>query len=133
MKVFLSILLTFIIMNVGTLIAYGGASAIFGLQPPDEDSPTQFITSVLLVKIGMAFGFVMLFLLARRFWIGRWFKYAFVWWLMFAVVEIGQAVAPGYSVIEAGAGIVAEAIYFPLSAFIIALLLKKKDNETASA
>ena len=133
MKVFLSIVLTFVIMNVGTCVAYGGASAILGLQPPEDGSPAQFMLSVLVVKVGMALAFVLLFVPARAFWIGSWFRYAFVWWLMFAIVEIGQAIAPNYSVMDAGAGIVAEAIYFPLSAFVTARLLRKKGAQRASA
>ena len=133
MKVFLSIVLTFIIMNVGTFVAYGGASAIFGLQPPTDGSPTQFMLSVLVVKVGMALAFVLLFAPARAFWIGSWLGYTFVWWLMFAIVEIGQAIAPNYSIMDAGAGIVAEAIYFPASAFVTARLLREQVAQRSSA
>jgi hypothetical protein len=133
MKVILSILLVFIIMNAGTFIVYGMASAIFGLQPPADGSPARFMISVLLVKVGMALGFVLLFVLARGFWIGSWLRYAFVWWVMYSIVEIGQAVAPDYSALDAGAGIVAEAAYFPLSAFITARLLREKGPEATSA
>jgi len=132
-KIFLSIVLTFVIMNVGTFVAYGGASAIFGLQPPNEGSPAQFMLSVLVVKVGMALAFVLLFAPARAFWIGSWFRYAFVWWLMFAIVEIGQAIAPNYSIMDAGAGIVAEAIYFPASAFVTARLLREQVDQRSSA
>lgn len=133
MKVLLNILLVFIIMNLGTFIVYGGTSAIFGLQPPNDGPPAQFMISVLLVKVGMALGFVLLFVLARGFWVGSWLTYAFIWWVMYSIVEIGQAVAPNYSALDAGAGIVAEAVYFPLSAFITARLLREKGPGATSA
>jgi len=133
MRVLLSIVLVFVIMNVGTLVAYGGASAIFGLQPPDDGSPARFLVSVLLVKAGMAIGFVLMFVMARRVWTGIWLRYAFVWWVMYAIVEIGQAVAPGYTVLDAGAGIVAEAIYFPLSAFVAARVLREPAPDATAA
>ena len=52
-------------------------------------------------------------------WIGRWKLYALVWWLMFGIMEFGQAIVPDYTWLDALGGIVAEAIYFPLSALFV--------------
>lgn len=62
----------------------------------------------------------------RNTWVGRWPLYAAIWWLMFVLTELGQAFGPGYSWTEAIAGIIAEAIYCPLSAFLVARLLGAK-------
>ena len=45
------------------------------------------------------------------------------WWLMFALGETGTAIRPGYSWPEAIGGIVAEAIYLPLAAFLTGRLV----------
>jgi hypothetical protein len=93
------------------------------LEPPQNGSPVQFLLSVLVVKLGLAVGFVLLFAVARDVWQDRWLLYAFIWWALFAVSEVGQAIGPQYSWLEAGAGIVAEAIYCPLAAWVTAKLL----------
>ena len=51
---------------------------------------------------------------------GRWWLYAAIWWLMYAIVEVGQAIGPGYTAGMAAGGVLAEAIYFPLSSFVVA-------------
>jgi len=68
--------------------------------------------------------------LTRSVGAGQWMRYALVWWLMFGVIEIGQAIAPGYSWPDAIGGILSEAIYFPLSAFFAHRLLGRVDTET---
>lgn len=103
---------------------YGALSALTGLEPPTEGSALQFMLSVLVVKIGVAFAFVLLYDLARNSWTQRWWLYALVWWVMFAVMELGQAIGPGYSWLDAIGGIIAEAIYFPLAAFIVVKLTR---------
>lgn len=122
-RIALSVVFTLVIMYVVAFLIYGGFSALVGLQPPRDGSPAQFLLSVLLVKLGLAVGFVLLFYVARETWTGRWMVYALIWWLMFAVTELGQAIGPGYTWTEAGAGIIAEAIYCPLAAFLLARLL----------
>lgn len=118
MRMIITIAGVFLIMNVATFAVYGTLSAVIGLQPPSDGSAGRFFASVLLVKAGLAGGFVILYYLARETWSRRWLPYALVWWLSFAVIEVGQAIAPGYSWAEALGGILAEAIYFPLSALL---------------
>ncbi len=72
--------------------------------------------------------FVLLFSLARSSWAGRWPLYALVWWVMFALIEVGQAVTPDYSWLAAIGGIISEAVYFPLSAFVVARLIGSQEH-----
>lgn len=132
-RIALSIGLTFVIMNVGAFIAYGTFSALVGLQPPANGSPAQFVLSVFVVKLGLAVGFVLLFHVARETWAGRWTHYALIWWVMFAVTEVGQAIGPNYSWLEAVAGIIAEAIYCPLAALAAVRVLNPRGPARALA
>jgi membrane associated rhomboid family serine protease len=84
------------------------------------------------MKLGVAVAFVLLFFLARDSWIVRWTTYAFVWWVMFALIEAGQAITPDYSWLAAVGGIISEAIYFPLSASVVARLLAPPGQGGAS-
>jgi len=104
-------------------LIYGGFAAIIGLEPPAGVSPATFLLSVLVVKLGLAVGFVLLFSVAQDSWRGRWILYAFVWWVTFAITEVGQAIGPNYSWVEATAGMTAEAVYCPLAALVTARLL----------
>jgi hypothetical protein len=121
-----SIGVTLVIMYVVAFLVYGAFSAFLDLEPPTDGSPAEFLISIFVVKLGLAVGFVLLFFVARKTWAGRWPLYAAIWWLMFAVTELGQAIGPGYSWTEAIAGIIAEAVYCPLSAFLVARLLGTK-------
>ncbi len=123
MRILLAIGATLLITYVTAFVVYGGVAALTGLEPPQNGSPVQFLLSVLVVKLGLAVGFVLLFAVARDVWQDRWLLYAFIWWALFAVSEVGQAIGPQYSWLEAGAGIVAEAIYCPLAAWVTAKLL----------
>jgi hypothetical protein len=125
-RIALSVALTLVIMYVVAFVVYGTFSALLHLQPPADGSPAAFLISILVVKLGLAVAFVLLFYVARETWAGRWLLYAAIWWLMFAVAEIGQAIGPGYSWTEAIAGIIAEAIYCPLCAFLLARLLSAR-------
>jgi hypothetical protein len=125
-SIVLAIGLTLVIMYVIPLPIYGAVSALTGLQPPTEGSPALFMLSALVIKVGVAVAFVLLFYLALDSWAKRWTTYALIWWLMFAVVEVGQAITPDYSWLAAIAGIVAEAIYFPLAAFVVARCLSPR-------
>jgi hypothetical protein len=122
-RILLAIGATLLITYVTAFVVYGGVAALTGLEPPQNGSPVQFLLSVLVVKLGLAVGFVLLFAVARDVWQDRWLLYAFIWWALFAVSEVGQAIGPQYSWLEAGAGIVAEAIYCPLAAWVTAKLL----------
>jgi hypothetical protein len=108
---------TLVISYAAAFLVYGLGSAITGLQPPGEASPAVFLLSIPVVKLGLAAGFVLLFSMARATRVQRWPRYALIWWITFAITEVGQAIAPGYSGLEAGAGIVAEASHFPLAAW----------------
>ncbi len=53
--------------------------------------------------------------------------YALIWWLMFELVEVGQAITPDHSWLDAIGGIVAEAIYFPLAAFGVVRVMCRRE------
>lgn len=118
-----AVAVTLVIMYVVTFLVYGSIGAITGLEPPGDGPAMRFLFGVLVTKFGLALGFVLLFALAGEAWHGRWLQYASIWWVLFAVSELGQAIGPGYSWLEALGGIVAEAAYCPLSAWAAARLL----------
>lgn len=120
-----AIIATVAIMYMIPLIPYGLLSVLIGLEPPSDGSPALFMIGVLVSKIGISLAFVLLYYLARDAFRGRWLTYALVWFAMFVLGEVGQAIGPGYSWIEAIAGIVAEAIYFPLSALVVERLVAR--------
>lgn len=99
---------------------YGLFVKFAGLKEPDKAA--SFLISVLVQKVGTAFGFVALFAYAKEYFIDNWLMYALIWVAMFSVVEIGQALGPAYSKKEAVAGIISEIIYFPLAALVLANL-----------
>ncbi|UCG88404.1 MAG: hypothetical protein JSW71_07640 [Gemmatimonadota bacterium] len=127
-KIVLAIGLTLVVMYVIPFPIYGILSGLTGLQTPTEGSVALFMLSVLVIKLGVSVAFVLLFYCARDAWVQRWFKYALIWWGMFAVVELGQAITPDYSWLAAIGGIIAEAIYFPLAALFIARLLRPRES-----
>jgi hypothetical protein len=114
---------TFAIMFVVPFPFYAGFEALGLVELPQNGSPGQFVLSVVVMKIGVALGFVLLFLLARPVFKERWWLYAGIWWVMYAVVEVGQAIGPGYTWGEAVAGMLAEAVYFPLSTVVVGRIL----------
>lgn len=117
-KIILSIILTLVIIYVVPFLVYSIFSVVVGLKPPESASPAQFLVSVFVSKSGTAIAFVWIFYIARNSLSGQWLLYAFIWWLSFAIGEIGQAIGPNYSWTEAIAGIISETVYFPLSAFV---------------
>jgi len=54
--------------------------------------------------------------------------YAGLWWMMFVIGEIGQALGPGYTWTEALAGVISETVYFPVSALVTNRLIGPKQN-----
>ncbi len=122
-SVILSIVFVLAIIYIVPILVYGLASAVTGLKTPEGVSPTRFLISVLISKIGAAMAFVLIFCVARDSLRGQWLLYALLWWLMFAIGEVGQAVGPNYTWTEAIAGVISEAIYWPLSAYITHWLL----------
>ena len=121
-KVFLSIILVLAIIYIIPIIVYGILSSVGRLKMP-EGSPLMFLLSVLVSKIGTAIAFVLIFYFARNSFGSNWLLYAFIWWLMYIIGEVGQAIGPNYSWKEALAGIISETAYFPLSAYIIHRLI----------
>ncbi len=125
-KVILSIVLVLAIIYIVPILVYGLASLVTEMKTPEGASPARFLISVLVSKIGTAIAFVLIFYFARNSLSGQWLLYALIWWLMFVFGEIGQAIGPNYTWKEAIAGIVAETIYLPLSAFVTNWLIGMK-------
>jgi hypothetical protein len=117
-KIAICFMLVLTVIFIVPIFVYGTVSAFTGLQVPGE-SAVIFLTGVLISKVGTAVAFVALFYLARDTFVGRWPLYAFIWWIMFAFGEVGQAIGPNYSWGEALAGGISEAIYLPLSACLL--------------
>lgn len=122
-KIILCFLLVLAIIFVVPFVVYAAFSAVTGLQPPGN-SPLMFLLGVLVSKMGTASAFVLIFYFARASLSGHWFLYAAIWWLMFAIGEIGQAIGPNYPWEDAIAGIISETIYLPLSAYLTDRLIK---------
>lgn len=122
-RVFVGAALVWAVIFIVPILIYGAFSAVTGLQPPGE-SPTLFLVSTAASKLGTAIAFVGIFYLARDVLGGQWLLYAGLWWLMFVIGEVGQAIVPTYSWQEAVAGIISESIYFPLSGLILNRLVR---------
>lgn len=114
-KIIFGVILTLVIIYIVPFLVYGLFSITAGLKPPEDASPAQFLLSVFVSKIGTAIAFVLIFYFARESLSGQWLLYAFIWWLMFVIGEVGQAIGPNYSWTEAIAGVISETIYFPLA------------------
>lgn len=122
-RVFFGTAFIWAVIFVVPILVYGAFSAVTGLQPPGE-SPMLFLAGTAVSKLGTAIAFAGIFYLARDAIGGQWLLYAGIWWLMFAIGEVGQAIGPTYSWQEAVAGIVSETIYFPLSGLILNWLVR---------
>lgn len=122
-NVALSVLLVLAIIFAVPFVIYAATSAVTGLETPGGSS-LVFLTGVLISKTGTALAFVLLFHVARNSLSGHWIQYAAIWWIMFAIGEVGQAIGPDYSWQEAVAGILSETIYFPLSAYLVDWMIR---------
>ncbi len=122
-EIALSFVLVLAVIYIVPFVVYAIFSAVAGLKQP-EGSPWLFLLSVFVSKIGTALAFVLIFYLGRDAFSTQWLTYAFIWWLMFVVGEVGQAIGPNYSWQEAIAGMISETVYFPLSAYIVSWLIK---------
>ena len=118
-KFLMTVLAVLVIIYVVPFLVYGLFSMLWGLKPPEGVSPLEFLISVLVTKIGTAFGFVAIFYFARSPLSGKWLTYAAIWWVMFVIGEIGQALGPNYTWKEAVAGVISETLYFPVSALVV--------------
>jgi hypothetical protein len=123
LKILAAVAVVWMTIFVVPVIVYGSFSAVTGLQPPG-DSPALFMASTAVVKLGTAIAFVAFFVLARDVMGERLWLYVGIWWLMFVIGELGQAVAPTYSWQEAIAGIISETIYFPVSGLVLIWLVR---------
>jgi len=122
-RVLLGTALIWIVIFVVPVLVYGGFSAVTGLRPPGG-SPMLFLLGSAISKLGTAIAFALLFYLAREVLGEQWLLYAGIWWLMFVIGEVGQAMGSDYSWQEAAAGAISETIYFPLSGLIAYWLLR---------
>jgi hypothetical protein len=120
--IMLSFLLVLAVVFVVPVVVYAAFSTVTGLKPPG-DSPAMFLLGVLVSKAGMAAAFVLLFYFARSSLSGQWLLYAAIWWMMFAVGEVGQAIGPNYGWEEAIAGIISETLYLPISSYLVNWLI----------
>jgi len=125
-KLILSIGLVLAIIYIVPFVVYGVGSVVAGLKPPEGASPARFLISVLVSKVGTAISFVLIFYVAREQLSDRWILYASLWWLMFVIGEVGQAIGPNYSSNEAVAGIISETVYWPLAALVTNWLIGAK-------
>lgn len=121
MNIAISIVITLVIIFVVPVFVYGLFTKLTSLKEPDKK--LGFFISVIVQKIGTSFGFVFLYAIGRNYFGSRWLLYGMIWAVMFAIVEVGQAIGPNYLKKEAVAGIISEFIYFPLSALVISKLL----------
>ncbi|MDJ0757508.1 MAG: hypothetical protein QNJ45_28500 [Ardenticatenaceae bacterium] len=115
-KVIFAIALVLLTIYLVPFLVYSLFTIITDLKPPEETSPAQFLISIFVSKIGTAVTFVLIFFFASAVFSERWLLYALLWWVMFVLGEIGQALGPNYSWKEALAGIVSETIYWPMAA-----------------
>jgi hypothetical protein len=117
-KTVFAILLVLAVIFAVPFLVYSLLSLLTALEPPAEGSPLRFLLGILVSKAGTAIAFVLIFRIGRASLQGRWLLYGSLWFLMFAIGEIGQAIGPGYSWTEAAGGILSEAVYCPLSAYL---------------
>lgn len=122
-KVAVATVLVLAVIYIIPIVVYGIASSVAGIKTP-EGSPVAFLLSVLISKIGTAIAFTLIFYFARESLGDRWLLYAGLWWAMFVIGEVGQAIGPDYSWKEAVAGAISETIYFPAAAYIVHWLIK---------
>jgi hypothetical protein len=121
MIIVLSFLLIFLTILIIPIFIYAIFAKYLGVKEPDRKA--KFFAGVILQKLGTAFGFLSLFVIAADVFNDKWLIYAGIWFVMFAITEIGQAYLSDYSKKEAVAGIISEAIYFPLAALVTHSLL----------
>ena len=117
-RIAVCIVVVLIVIYVVPFLIYGLFTVVAGLKPPEGVSPLRLLASILVTKVGTALAFVLILYYARGSIGDRWLLYALIWWAMFVLGEVGQALGPNYTWKEAIAGVISEAIYFPLSAYI---------------
>ena len=91
---------------------------------PEGASPIQFLTSVLISKIGTAIAITFIFYFSKNIFYEKWLIFALIWLIMFILSELGQMILPSYTWKEAIGGIISETIYIPVSIFILRIIFK---------
>ncbi len=122
-KLILASLLALLAIYIVPFVVYATASVLGALQAPDTAPAGQFLLGVLITKLGTAITFVVLFAAGGRVWLRRWPLYGLAWFVMFACSEVGDVVSGRTAAAEAVLGIASEAIYAPLSAFLVSKVL----------
>ena len=123
LRIALTVALVLVVIYVVPILVYGLFSAVVDMKLPGDASPAVFLASLFVSKLGTALAFVLIFFVARGSLGGQWLVYALLWWVMFVVGEVGQAIGPDYTWKEAMAGVVSETIYVPLAAYVTSWLL----------
>lgn len=121
MNIVLASVLVFLIFLLIPIGAYGLFTKLYGLKEPDRKM--SFFAGVIVQKLGTTVGFIAFAAMFGGKLDENWIRYGLIWFAMFAITEIGQANMSNYSRKEAAAGIISEAIYFPLAAWVTKLLL----------
>lgn len=119
----LCVALVLAVIYLVPIAVYGLGASLAGLQMPAGVTPKRFLAGVFVSKAGTALAFVLVFHFAREAFTGHWLLYALLWWTMFVIGEIGQAIGQDGGWKEAIAGILSETIYLPLAAWLINGLL----------
>ena len=112
-----AVLLVLVVIYIVPFVVYGTLSGLGWIEKP-KGSPLAFLMGVLVSKMGTSVTFVLLIYFGRGAFGEEWLLYAFLWWVMFVLGEIGQTIGPNYSWKEAAAGIVSETVYFPLASYL---------------
>jgi len=118
MRYVIAIIATIAIIYIVPFVFYGFSSIVWDLKPPDDVPAGQFLMSILISKIGTAIAFVLIYHYAKVGLNRKWLLYSIIWWLSFAIGELGQAIGPNYTWQEAVIGIISEVVYFPLAALV---------------
>ena len=126
LRVTLTVALVLVVIYAVPFLVYGLSSLVVDLRPPGDASPALFLASVFVSKLGTALAFVLIFYVAPGSLGGQSILYALLWWTMFVLGEVGQAIGPNYTWKEAVAGVVSETIYLPLAAYLTSWLLMGK-------
>jgi hypothetical protein len=119
-----TVLLVLAVIYVVPFIVYSLFALLGEMEPPADGSPLAFLAGVLVSKAGTAVAFVLIFQFGRTALRGRWLLYALLWWVMYVAGEIGQAMGPHHTWMEALAGVISETVYFPAAAFLTDRMLR---------
>lgn len=123
MHIALSIILVFGAVFLTEIAAHTALIAASEAHRP-APGPFGYLAGLALSRLGMALAFVGLWLMVRYDQVERIWTFVFFWWVMLAFYEVGQAIGPDYSWLDAVSGLVAASISLPLSGLIVTRLLR---------